>query len=451
MDSLFNVAGIYLPRLVFSDIYFKWRKRVYLLAVVLLLILCWASTAQASVEGFVARDHEDNLYQYSYDDLLDSFASKLVGRPDGLYEDFAGKKTVAVLSRAQRFLCYVSMLDQFALSTVKGSVFNLDQYLESKSVDRFEKPSTINLVYISSGVLTREVISTGDSKQNQNNSAGAGDAGSSGDPFDDYVQEDYVQEKTGRQENDHDPGETADDSEKDDSEKDRESLPSKDPDPQPAEKDKPKENNEPPAVPDGSEQDGNKKQQEDDSSANTEKSESESNSEGDPAEKAPVTKTLITGKKQVSLASAVHWAKAMGARDVFIEAADYYWLFGEQTGIRPEVLYAQAAYETGFGSFGGAVPREFNNFAGIKKWGLNGDDPDDYEEFESIKEGVRAHFNHMCAYIGLPPVGNPHGRYSSVLTLPWAGTVETVEDLSGKWAPSPTYHQRVVEMIGEMI
>lgn len=445
MERFFCADGICLPRLVFSDVYFKWRKKVYLLVVALLLIFFCASTAQASIEGFVARDHEGYFYQYSYEELLDSYASRLTDSPDGLYEDFTGKETVALFSKGRKLLCYSALLDQYALAALKGKVFNLDRYLESESENLFEKPSTISLVYLSSGVITREVVSSEDSKQEQSNIPGTGDDGSSGDPF-----EGYVPDKTSRQEDDRDPGKNADGSEKD-----SESLPSEDSAPQPDETGKLKEDNKPPVVPDESEQDKDKKQQEDDGSADTgktekDKSEPGSDSGDDPADKSPVTKTLIAGKEQVSLVDAVRWAQAMGAHAVFVEAADYYWYYGEKTGIRPEVLYAQAAYETGFGRFGGAVPSGFNNFAGIKKWGLNGDDPDDYEEFESVKEGVRAHFNHMCAYVGLSPVGEPHGRYSSVLTLPWAGTVKTVEDLSGKWAPSSFYHQRIVEMIGEM-
>jgi len=44
-----------------------------------------------------------------------------------------------------------------------------------------------------------------------------------------------------------------------------------------------------------------------------------------------------------------------------------------------------------------------------------------------------------------------NGRYHSVTAISWAGAVHYVEDISGKWAPSPVYHERIVEMLEEML
>ena len=122
----------------------------------------------------------------------------------------------------------------------------------------------------------------------------------------------------------------------------------------------------------------------------------------------------------------------MCIRDRFLDAADIYWKYGELTGIRPEVLYAQAAKETAFGNYGGAVLPEMNKFAGIKKYGATGDATEDHESFATPDDGVRAHFNHMSAYVGLEPIGEVHGRYNSVKSLSWAGTVKYVEALGGR-------------------
>lgn len=157
------------------------------------------------------------------------------------------------------------------------------------------------------------------------------------------------------------------------------------------------------------------------------------------------TETPIVGEAQITLESAKAWAKAKGAADLFINAADYYWKYGEITGIRPEVLYAQAAKETGFGKYGGAVTPDMNNFAGIKKYGATGDEKDDHESFPTQEDGVRAHFNHMCAYIGLEPVGEVHGRYNSVVKMPWAGTIKYVEALGGRWCPDLYYGYAIVK------
>lgn len=156
------------------------------------------------------------------------------------------------------------------------------------------------------------------------------------------------------------------------------------------------------------------------------------------------TRTPIVGEPQISVQKAKEWAAGRGAADLFIDAADYYWQYGVLMGIRPEVLYVQAAKETGFGKYGGAVTADMNNFAGIKKYGASGDAKDDHESFATQEDGVRAHFNHMGAYVGIAPIGEPHGRYQSVKSLSWAGTVDCVEALGGKWCPDLYYGFAIV-------
>lgn len=151
------------------------------------------------------------------------------------------------------------------------------------------------------------------------------------------------------------------------------------------------------------------------------------------------TQTPMIGTPEVTLEQAKAWATKKGATQKFIDVADVYWEYGQLTGIRPEILYAQAAKETGFGKFGGAVVPEQNNWAGIKVKGATLDRMEDHETFETPEDGVRGHFNHMSAYIGLAPIGEPHGRYHSIKTMPWAGTVKYLEELGGKWCPDLYY------------
>ncbi len=158
-----------------------------------------------------------------------------------------------------------------------------------------------------------------------------------------------------------------------------------------------------------------------------------------------ITRTPITGKSTVSLEQAKRWAEKKGAHQRFIDAAEFYWKYGEITGIRPEVLYGQAAKETGFGKYGGAVAPEQNNWAGIKIKNPIGDRPEDHETFATPEDGVRAHFNHISVYIGgIEPVGEPHDRYHVIKTVAWRGTVKYVEQLGGKWAPDVTYGYNIV-------
>lgn len=156
-------------------------------------------------------------------------------------------------------------------------------------------------------------------------------------------------------------------------------------------------------------------------------------------------KTFIKGKPQATIKQAQKWAKNRGAHQRFIDIAPVYWEFGEKTNIRPEVLYCQSAKETAFGNYGGVVSPDFNNWCGLKiRAGGPCSSPEAHESFQNEKEGVRAHFNHINAYIGNEPLGEPHGRYYLVKTIDWAGTVEYVEDLGAKWAPNPDYGNSIV-------
>jgi hypothetical protein len=110
-------------------------------------------------------------------------------------------------------------------------------------------------------------------------------------------------------------------------------------------------------------------------------------------------------------------------------------------------MLAQEMFETGWGYFGGIVTPEYHNVAGIKVGDPNaGDLPADFQRFDSWSEGIRAHANHLAAYSGAVPVLGPNGepvhdRYYVVMSLPWAGTVETVDGLSGRWSTRSDYAQ----------
>jgi len=161
--------------------------------------------------------------------------------------------------------------------------------------------------------------------------------------------------------------------------------------------------------------------------------------------------TPILGPPQATVAQAQEWARQNNAHQRFIDIAPTYWHYGQLTGIRPEVLYAQSAHETGYGHYGGAVTPDQNNWAGIKVKNPSGDRREDHETFATPEDGVRGHFNHVCAYVGKEPVGQPHDRYYVVKGLSWAGTVKYVEELGGKWAPSPSYGERIVKLLNALL
>lgn len=342
--------------ILLSNLYQRWYRKVYLLTLSLLILLALAVPAKAAVEGFVVQNNDGSYHQYNYNELIDSYGLYLLGQSNGLFEDFRGKKPVALFNTANGYIDYDDVLNSYALALLAGQPFNLDLYTAGSQVRQATMPIKLKLVTIKSGSLIRESISLGQ----------GGD--------------ESINRKAPAESTNSDVGAA------------REEV----------------------------------------------------------KDTIVVTTTALVGASTVTLEQAQQWAAGKGAHQRFIDVAPLYWHYGSLTGIRPEALYAQAAYETGFGRFGGIVPAEYNNWAGIKVAASNGNEPEDHEQFATPDDGVRAHFNHIAAYAGLPPVGVPHGRYHVVARASWAGTVTTVEELSGIWAPSTNYHTRIVNFLAEM-
>lgn len=349
----------------------RLKKMCLLITVLLLLIIMPNTPVSAAVEGLVAKSDDGSYHQYCYGELLDSYALKLLGRSNGLYEDFAAKKPVAFMNSVSGYIDYGDILDQYALALLHGQKFNLGLYLESSLAKKAKMPAVVKEVSLSEGRIVQVARNPG------RDTAPA--------PVAVVTVSDPGTDLTG---------------------------------PVPAQ---PVSN--PAAIP-------------------------EKTADSEPQK--PASATPIVSAARVTLDRAQQWAAGRGAHQRFIDIAPLYWEYSKKTGFCPEVLYAQSAYETNFGRFTGKVPPEYNNWAGIKIATSNGDKPEDHDQFATPEDGVRAHFNHIAAYTGLNPIGEPHGRYHVIMRMPWAGTVKTLEELSGKWAPSPTYHERIVNMLAEM-
>lgn len=120
------------------------------------------------------------------------------------------------------------------------------------------------------------------------------------------------------------------------------------------------------------------------------------------------------------------------------------WEAAVDYGIDPVGVIAQSYKETGGGTFKGKVKPEFCNPCGLKNRvslfpGVDDlDNPLAHARFASWAVGAEAHVQHLCAYAGQPLRGElvVDPRYDFVVGR---YALENFEDLSGKWAPSPTY------------
>jgi hypothetical protein len=138
--------------------------------------------------------------------------------------------------------------------------------------------------------------------------------------------------------------------------------------------------------------------------------------------------------------------------------AKLYVTYGKRFGIRADMAWAQMIHETGYGQYGGDVAPEQNNMAGI---GATGGIPG--HSFQTAELGVVAQYVHLAWYIYPEHVSDPYcllvqQPVGGPITVPGdprhfvqpdgavhRGNVRTVQDLSGKWAPGPTYGDKIKE------
>lgn len=159
----------------------------------------------------------------------------------------------------------------------------------------------------------------------------------------------------------------------------------------------------------------------------------------------------ILGAPLHSRASAERYARSVGSTQYIMKTIPYYYELAPKVGIAPDVLVAQAILETGRGHYGGDSKPW--NMAGIKKGGIVGDAPRDFERPATARGGVRMHVNHMAAYTGKKPLGTPHDRFydahAAQKSRGW--WVRRISQLGGGiWATDTTYSGKIRGILDDM-
>jgi len=145
------------------------------------------------------------------------------------------------------------------------------------------------------------------------------------------------------------------------------------------------------------------------------------------------------------------FARSVGATRYIMKTIPIYYELASRRNIAPDVLVAQAMIETGYGHYG-RDSRPWN-MAGIKKGGIVGDEPRDFERPKTARAGVRMHVNHMAAYTtGKRPIGEPHDRYYDVRTAQksrgwWVRRISQLGDI---WATDDTYDRKIRRVLNDM-
>lgn len=159
----------------------------------------------------------------------------------------------------------------------------------------------------------------------------------------------------------------------------------------------------------------------------------------------------ILGKRLYGQAKVKRYARSVGCTRYIMKTIPIYYKLAPRRNIRPDVLVAQAILETGRGRYGGDS-RPWN-MAGIKKGGIVGDSPRDFERPRTARAGVKMHINHMAAYTGKRPIGKPHDRFYDARAAQknrgwWVRRVSHLG--GGVWATDPDYDRKIRKILNDM-
>lgn len=133
-----------------------------------------------------------------------------------------------------------------------------------------------------------------------------------------------------------------------------------------------------------------------------------------------------------------------------IEVVDLYLALAPLANIPAEVVIAQMLKETNYLRFGGTDPvfsatPDMHNYCGLKTA-----DGSATARFPTPEAGVRAHLGHWLVYFGdhFPPFCGFDPRHDLAGHRHYA---DNVAQLSGHWAPSPTYADSIIALALAMI
>jgi flagellum-specific peptidoglycan hydrolase FlgJ len=159
----------------------------------------------------------------------------------------------------------------------------------------------------------------------------------------------------------------------------------------------------------------------------------------------------ILGKRIYGQTRVKRYARSAGCTKYIMRTIPLYYEIAPRRNIAPDVLVAQAIIETGCGRYGGDSKPW--NMAGIKKGGIVGDEPKDFEVPRTARQGVRMHVNHMAAYTGKSPIGTPHDRFYDARAAQrsrgyWVRNISQLG--GGVWAVDPNYDTKIRRTLDAM-
>lgn len=117
----------------------------------------------------------------------------------------------------------------------------------------------------------------------------------------------------------------------------------------------------------------------------------------------------------------------------------------EHEGVRADLVFCQAMWETGWLQFGGDVKAEQCNFAGIGAVGGGAGGA----TFKDVRTGIRAQVQHLKAYGSTDPLNNE--CVDPRFYLVERGSALLIRDLGGKWASDKNYGDNILKLMADLM
>ena len=124
--------------------------------------------------------------------------------------------------------------------------------------------------------------------------------------------------------------------------------------------------------------------------------------------------------------------------------AELYLEEANREGVNPAIAFTQMCLETGFLRFDGTVEKHQNNFCGL---GVIGNGVKGLE-FENVRQGVRAHIQHLKAYASTKELNTElvDARFKYVKR----GSATYLSGLTGKWATDSKYDKKIRSLLDRL-
>lgn len=162
----------------------------------------------------------------------------------------------------------------------------------------------------------------------------------------------------------------------------------------------------------------------------------------------------LMGTTPIDAQQLKNWARSKGMSEEGVGLVDLYFEISIPKGLNPVIQYVQMCYETGWlykVASGAGLDASYHNPCGLKTTVGGGDyETTAHMKFDSWYDGIDAHTDHSALYAGAP--GYPKAVTKDPRHFAWIfGRASTVQQLSGNWAPSLTYHETILRLYNEAI